>query len=160
MIANICTVLIVGVYLISSMGYGIHECTCKGAKDVVLPFGKTSCECVHPNHIAADNHRNSTECECCKGCSSSMDACSVMADECCSTVVYALSHEQVNPESTDVPVEVNSKVSDTMPLWIAATWSADNPVNHSLYSGVSYPSGFKNIDICSLQIVSKSQIRI
>lgn len=44
------------LYIVSTMGYGVHKCTSDGTASLILLFGESPCEYVH-SHI--DEHGNS-----------------------------------------------------------------------------------------------------
>ncbi len=154
-ILNICSLLIVGIYLISSMGYGIHECTTSGSKDVILLFGETPCEYVHSNssskecNCLACNDLQRAECDCCSGCGQH-------GDNCCTTVTYVLSQEQINSQQ----VNIDSMANDAMALVAYCNLFAESYSTIFPNAVVEYTTGFKNITEPSLQIVAASQIRI
>ncbi len=81
---NLAFVAVAVMYIVSTMGYGVHRCTADGTASVILLFGETPCEYVH-------SHMN----ECCgnHGCSQECDAARHSSD-CCSTNVYVLTEDQ------------------------------------------------------------------
>ncbi len=129
---NICSILLVGMYLISSMGYGIHECMHKGTKDVVLLFGEIPCQCSH------DGHEDEID------------------GKCCTTTTYTLSHKQLNPKELIEDFQVNHAMP-LFTLFFNEVFETAGPFGGLV---VKYPSGFKNITECVMQVLCKSQIRI
>lgn len=158
MILNICSALVVVMYLISSMGYGVHECMRSGAKDVVLLFAATPCQCEHDgNGSNSITHTHSDYLGCCANTSQSHDGKISGWDSCCTTTTYTLSHKQLNQRVYDE----DSKTEYAIPL--VAVYNAavpDNLAEPFIALAVKYPSGFMNIADYILQIVCKSQIRI
>ncbi|MEF9987081.1 MAG: hypothetical protein RSC28_06375 [Bacteroidales bacterium] len=108
------SVTIVVVYLISTMGYGVHECNHDGTKDVIVLFGETPCEYVH-SHIDKDghvythahnpkNHKASEKhvhCSC-KECAVADSY--VHSDNCCHTTVYGVTYDQTLEDNVDISV--------------------------------------------------------
>lgn len=55
MARNIFFVAVVALYIVSTMGYGVHRCTTDGTASLILLFGESPCEYVH-SHV--DEHGN------------------------------------------------------------------------------------------------------
>lgn len=106
------------LYIISTMGLGVHKCTDEGTASLILLFGETPCEWVHTHvdsegnsythsHAPGEHHPHH-----CNGgddtghCSGEHDYC--CADEhssnCCSTSVYTITHDQNTTEDFQVSV--------------------------------------------------------
>lgn len=47
---------VMALYIVSTMGYGVHKCTSDGTASLILLFGESPCEYVH-THV--DEHGNS-----------------------------------------------------------------------------------------------------
>jgi len=46
---------VIALYIVSTMGYGVHRCTADGTASLILLFGESPCEYVH-SHM--DGHGN------------------------------------------------------------------------------------------------------
>ncbi len=87
------------LYLVSTVGYGVHECTAEGTKDIVLLIvGESPCEYVH-THAHADgccssahNHAHSAVCE--SGHCNHHTHAMIHNSGCCKTTVYSATHDQ------------------------------------------------------------------
>lgn len=100
---NIFFVVMALLYIVSTMGYGVHTCTSDGSASLVLLFGESPCEFVH-SHIdehgncITHSHPHSSEHH--SDCSEHHnDGCNHShSDNCCSTDVYVLSQDQNTAE--------------------------------------------------------------
>lgn len=149
-ISRILMALVVGMYIISTMGYGIHECSHDGTKSMIVLFGETPCEIAHSGDKEASGNR---KCTCCKmGVSGSLSH----DEDCCNTEVYVLTHDQVNPSGTD----------DMNPEFVSLYISVENGSNYmdisktSAFPGVVYSSGFTKCRSISDLHLAFSQFRI
>ncbi len=148
-ISRILVVLMVGMYIISTMGYGIHECSYDGTKNIVLLFGETPCEIAHSSGLET----GAGKCKCCQTDASG----SVSHDnECCNTEVYVLTQDQVTSSGTE----------DINPMFASLFVSVENGGNVmdfskiSAFPGVIYSSGFTKCKSTSDLHVAFSQFRI
>lgn len=118
------------LYIVSTMGYGVHRCTTDGTASLILMFGESPCEYVHSHvdeHGNAYIHSHAPEMHdqaCCHGhhadCGSDhWDSCSAhhsgeQHEEgcashnheqehggCCSTDVYVLTQDQNTVEDNN-----------------------------------------------------------
>ncbi len=141
-------ILLVGIYMLSTMGYGIHQCSLEGSNDIILLFGETPCEYVHSKDGGAGNcicgleHQYQSE-ECAGG---------EHSNNCCSTETYVLSQDQVNSnnDTGHAPLLDYVYISYNLPV--------TEDCGQELYSGVVYSTGFVKGDR-ALHIVN-SQFRI
>lgn len=80
------TSLILTLYLLLNIGFGLHTCTCSGETDVHLLLGNIElshsqcCECSHHHHECAHDHQ----------------------EGCCKTVILILSEDQDSHTHFDV----------------------------------------------------------
>jgi len=93
------TIAIMALYLISTVGYGVHECAAEGTKDIVLLIvGESPCEYVHTHSHAggccssAHNHMHNAVCEC-GHCNHHAHAM-IHNSKCCKTTLYSATHDQ------------------------------------------------------------------
>lgn len=91
-------VSVMAMYVVSTMGYGLHECKHDGTRDVVVLFGETPCEYIH-SHIDDDGHifthAHSAACDC------GADHSSYEHDgNCCHTTVYSVTADQTVEDSS------------------------------------------------------------
>ena len=141
--------LMVGMYIISTMGYGVHECSHDGTKNMMILFAETPCETAHSGENEASGSR---KCSCCIDASGSLSH----NDDCCNTEVYVLTHDQVASSSTD----------DVNPVYASLYISVENGgsiidlSNTSAFPGVVYSSGFTKCRAISDLHVAFSQFRI
>lgn len=77
--------LMLGLYLVSGIGFGLHSCRCDGSVCVVGTWERLDCESIHghthPDGEASDHH--GTACSC------------GQADCCCHTTVYQVLSERL-----------------------------------------------------------------
>lgn len=152
-IVRIFLAMVVGIYLVSTMGYGIHECSHDGTKNMMVLFGETPC-----SHSASSNAASGkyAECTCGCGCASSDSGHASHEHDagCCSTEVYVLTQDQVNSQQTEVDLPLVS----TLYLPAGNCICSTEAVNQPLFTGVVYSTGFTKIH-SDLHIVI-SQFRI
>ena len=148
-ISRILMALMVGMYIISTMGYGVHECSHEGTKNMMILFAETPCEIAHSGENEASGNR---KCSCCIDASGSLSH----SDDCCNTEVYVLTHDQVASSCTD----------DVNPVYASLYISVENGgsiidlSNTSAFPGVVYSSGFTKCRAISDLHVAFSQFRI
>lgn len=111
---NIFFVAVMVLYIVSTMGYGVHRCTTDGTASLILLFGESPCEYVH-SHV--DRHGNiythlHAPGEHDQACGhvhhgDGHDGCSAghhhegEHDGCCSTDVYVLTQDQKTVEDSN-----------------------------------------------------------
>ena len=92
-------IMVAALYVVSTMGYGVHKCDAEGTASLILLFGETPCEYVHH----PDSHT------CSHGCTHHHDDEQHTGEHshegCCSTSVYVLTHDQNTNDSSqwDIP---------------------------------------------------------
>lgn len=112
--------LVAAIYIVSTMGYGIHECKHDGTRDVIVLFGETPCEYIH-SHVDGKGRlythaHHTTGCTACAG-DASCACCGEMLDtgengaavyhhdgNCCHTTVYSITHDQTLENDVDIAV--------------------------------------------------------
>ncbi len=118
LLSYIFTLTIVAMYIVSTMGYGIHECTHDGTKDVVVLFGETPCEYIHSHidgdgHIYVHSHNPAAHGACalsadsprsCRSCGCEGKWTYKHDDNCCHTTVYSITHDQTIEDNADIVV--------------------------------------------------------
>ena len=102
---NIAFMAVAVLYIVSTMGYGVHRCSTDGTASLILLFGETPCEFAH-SHMDADGncytHSHAPgEQHHAEGCDAHHHS-----DDCCSTNVYVLTEDQ------DVNIQENSFALD------------------------------------------------
>ena len=153
-ISYLFSAIIVGLYILSTMGYGVHECSHNGTKNMMLLFGESPCEHSHSKAKA----QKCGKCKCCACCGSSQSAeeSTVHSGKCCTTEVYVLTQDQVNSQSTSVDGPAESDLYAFAEIGV----NCANIEKLAAFSGVVYCTGFtKNTFITDLHI-SISQFRI
>lgn len=93
--------ILVALYLVSTMGYGVHECVAEGTKNVILLFGESPCEFVHAhNHSegCSCGHCSSHDHSCCDahfsgGCNHRTHE-AIHNAGCCKTTVFSATQDQ------------------------------------------------------------------
>lgn len=146
--------LVVGIYIVSTMGFGIHECAMNGTKETVVLFGNDPCETAH--NAKDDSGVKCCGCGCCKMSWILAESADAHDGQCCTTEVYVLSHDQVNSQqlSSEMPDVSNADI--LLPEDLNCKMLA----KASVFTGIAYPSGFvKALAKCDL-LVSISQFRI
>lgn len=103
-VRNILFIAVALLYIVSTMGYGVHKCASDGTASLILLFGETPCEWVH-SHIDDEGncythaHNPAEHHGCCHhGEEQEHD------DDCCSTSVYVLTHDQTTQEDVQILV--------------------------------------------------------
>ncbi len=100
-IRNIFFVAVALLYMISTMGYGVHRCTAEGSASLVVFLGESPCEWVHSHtdvngnsytHAHAPGHHH----DCSEDCAHD--------NNCCSTSVYVLT----SPQDTSDEIEIEA----------------------------------------------------
>lgn len=110
LITKIFAVLLVGWYMMSIIGFGVHTCSGSGKSFVVAFFEEMTCEEIHPEHscdpaaCCADEHE--THSCCCHH----HDGVSVSAKSCCSNDYQVL-------ELTGILTQDDSRSADEHPSW-------------------------------------------
>lgn len=88
-ISYLFSVLLVGIYILSTMGYGIHQCRLEGSSDVLVMFNMTPCEYAHSKSAVQKCF--------CRVVQAESDGTGMgHNDECCTTETYTSSTDQVN----------------------------------------------------------------
>lgn len=117
------SILFLGVailYVVSTMGFGVHRCTSDGSASVMLLFGNAPCAYAHSHgdegyHIHTCDADSAQESSCpghhcdesnCEGESEHHD------EDCCSTDVYVVTHDQTLTDD-------NSLAAPWLPLDVA-----------------------------------------
>lgn len=120
LLSCIVALLVVAIYIVSTMGYGIHECKHDGTKDVIVLFGETPCEYIH-SHVDGKGHlyTHTHHAKSCTACAADAScACyGEMPDtgeneaagyhhdgNCCHTTVYSITHDQTLENDVDIAV--------------------------------------------------------
>ena len=102
---NMAFLAVAVLYIVSTMGYGVHRCSIDGTASLILLFGEAPCEFVH-SHMDADGscytHSHAP------GEQHHSDDCDSHhhSDDCCSTNVYVLTEDQ------NISIQDNSFVPD------------------------------------------------
>lgn len=90
------SVLLIGVYVLSYVGFSVHKCSCEGSVQISILIGNSSCEDLH-THIPLSRGEF-------HHCDEHHD------DGCCSTEVLVLTSEQTNPDQQNLFVALLSGV--------------------------------------------------
>ncbi len=120
------------MYIVSTMGYGVHRCTADGTASIILLFGETPCEYVH-SHIdshgntythshAHDGHHHSGDCAD-DHCGKEECSCSHHSSNCCSTKVYVLTEDQ-NIGQEDCLVAPDFQIINGMAVYLPQQFAA------------------------------------
>lgn len=146
---NIAFAAVALLYIVSTMGYGVHKCSTDGTASLILLFGETPCEFVH-SHIDSDGntyshshapgeHHHTHDCQD-EHCGSHEFDGEHHSSDCCSTNVYVLTEDQ------DITSEDNSFAPDFhfvysgIPCESELLASASVPAKHIPYSFKIFPS--------------------
>ena len=153
-ISYLFSVIIVGLYILSTMGYGVHECSHNGTKNMMLLFGESPCEHSHSKARA----QKCSKCKCCACCGSakSAEGSAEHGGKCCTTEVYVLTQDQVNSQNASVD---GPAVSDLY-AFAEIGGNCANMEKLAAFSGVVYSTGFTKNTLITDLIVSISQFRI
>lgn len=141
---NIFFMAVALLYVVSTMGYGVHTCTSDGSASLVLLFGESPCEFVHSHidehgncithsHPHSSEHHNDCSEHHHNDCSEHHNDCCnhSHSDNCCTTDVYVLSQDQ---NTAEYNIIIAPQVSDAFYLM------ADVPEILSEAAVVSYKS--------------------
>lgn len=126
----ICSIVMVVIYMISSMGLGLHECRLDGTKKIIVFFGESPCEYSHSHidengniyshsHSDSDSHFLDSSCKCTKH----------HDNNCCKTISYVLSDEQLLLESHSILV-YNQVIAIQPDLY---SYKFDSPKSNSIF---------------------------
>ena len=106
-------IMVAILYVVSTMGYGVHKCDAEGTASLILLFGETPCEYVHSHTDSNGNTYTHAHLpgnhSCSHGCTHHPDdqqhTDEHSHEDCCSTSVYVLTHDQNTNESSqwDMP---------------------------------------------------------
>ena len=149
-ISRILMSVMVGMYIISTMGYGIHECSHDGTKNVMVLFAETPCEIAHQS---GKEGSAANRCSCCQ---SDLSDSASHQNGCCNTEVYVLTHDQVASSSAQ---DINP-VFASLYICVENGGSVIDLSNHSAFPGVVYSTGFTKCKGISDLHVAFSQFRI
>lgn len=151
-VLNILSILFVGIYMFSTMGYAVHECSRQGTVNTVILFNDTPCKCAE--NKAAENE------SCCSCCCAKKKAQAEESgeckDKCCTTEVYTITHDQVNSQTlyADAPA-----ISDIV-LDLSNQWFSDDSIVKGAFLGKFFSTGFikSRLLISSLPFISQFRI--
>lgn len=96
--------LIIAAYLLSSIGFSVHKCSCEGTTDISILIGNPDCEHLHAHiNLSHDSHSHDGECadaEAHDACHHDHHKCQHNhTDGCCTTEVLVLTIDQDNNDS-------------------------------------------------------------
>lgn len=113
------------LYVVSTMGFGVHRCTSDGSASVMLLFGNAPCAYAHSHgdegyhihtcdadtteshHVHGDGHNANGE-DNCSGHHCADSECGGPEDhhseDCCSTDVYVVTHDQTLTDDNNMAV--------------------------------------------------------
>lgn len=154
---HIVSVAVALFYLLSTMGYGVHICSYDGTKSLLLCFGESPCEYLHAHidengKVYTHSHTLTTEeiasgyehgthscgeepCVDCNGDGSSHCGCCGKHehdDGCCKTIVFVLSHDQLNSEKSQNLVAC-SALLNLCPHTLAGTASSGKAMFYHIF---------------------------
>lgn len=109
-VRNILFVAVALLYIVSTMGFGVHKCASEGSASLVVLFGETPCEYVH-SHVDADGNafthaHDPAEHHDCSCHHYDCDSVEEHSGNCCSTSVYVLTHDQTTQEDVAIALPV------------------------------------------------------
>ena len=101
-------IMVAILYVVSTMGYGVHKCNAEGTASLILLFGETPCEYVHSHTDSNGNtytHAHLPDSHSCShGCTHHNDDHQHEEEhgheDCCSTSVYVLTQDQNTNDSS------------------------------------------------------------
>ncbi len=95
------------LYVVSTMGFGVHRCTMDGTASVILLFGNTPCAYAH-SHGDEGYHLHSCQEHSCQEHHGEAHNGEEHhqekhhGDDCCSTDVYVVSHDQTLADDNNI----------------------------------------------------------
>lgn len=88
------SILLMGIYLLSYIGFSVHKCTCEGSTQVSVLIGFPSCDNLHTHiHITEGEHRH---CE------------HNHHEGCCDTEILVLTTDQTNSDQQGLYIALSS----------------------------------------------------
>lgn len=91
---NIFSVLLIILYVIGFVGFGVHECRTEETINVLLMMGDVSCESIHDH---SHDHNGCSD----SRCDSHLFHYTDCSGECCSTDIFVVSSEQDRVQDED-----------------------------------------------------------
>ena len=121
---NMAFLAVMALYIVSTMGYGVHRCTTDGTASLILLFGESPCEFVH-SHIDSEGNsythsHTPIEHEDCSGhgeCGHNHHGEGEGHNGCCSTDVYVITEDQTSTDD-------NFDLAPQITLLAASIWDA------------------------------------
>lgn len=153
---------VVAMYIVSTMGYGIHECKHDGSKDVIVLFGETPCEYVHSHldsegHVYTHAHNPEQHKKYIKQVSCGCGQCAVAdayvhTGECCRTTVFSVSSDQTIEDNANIAVPFFYIDFALCPLNLSFSFS-----QNSLFPviGIKDDIPFTQRDLCISNCISR-----
>ncbi len=151
-ITHIILCFMTALYLVSTMGLGIHECIHEGTKESSILFASKLCR--HDNDAGADN--SCGMCSCCNG--SEGTSGHNHSDNCCTTEIYVVSYDQLSSHGSDEEEIRESAFQTTCEIGPALLAGSDCKLSH--YAGINHCSGFIKQIAANRIFIATSQFRI
>lgn len=120
---NIFSVLLIILYVIGFVGFGVHECRTEETINVLLMMGDVSCESIHDH---SHDHNGCCEFHCVVHNSHFTDC----SGNCCDTEVYVITSDQNSLQDEDLKLSAQNIV---LPL------SCDDLIADS-FTSAAFPS--------------------
>lgn len=81
------SILLIGVYLLSYVGFSVHRCSCEGSVQVSVLIGNPDCEHLHAHINLSENEFHHCE--------------ESHQDGCCTTEIFVLTTDQCGTDSNN-----------------------------------------------------------
>ena len=101
-------------YILSTMGYGVHECAQSGSKDVILLFNETPCEYIHSHGDDSHSH-DSGLCNC--NHSEHDNNVTNHDSSCCHTSIYSISVDYTVSDKSNLVVSFANFIFIPTPIY-------------------------------------------
>lgn len=129
MISYLFSVLLVGIYMLSTMGYGVHQCVLEGSNDIIVMFNTTPCEYAH----SKSGILKKCLCETVHG-----EEGTSHNNDCCSTETHSVSSDQVNSNN-----DIDQTPFFDFSYPVHNCTETDVVSDFLAFAGAVYPTGFK-----------------
>ena len=139
------SILFVGLYILSTMGYGVHQCALEESNDIIVMFNTTPCEYAHSKSGILKN----CLCEGVHG-----DEGTSHDNDCCSTETHTVSSDQVNSNN-----DIDQTPFFDFSYSVHNSIVIENASDFLAFAGAVYPTGFK-MPLTSGLHIQNSQFRV
>ena len=147
---NIAFLAVTVLYIVSTMGYGVHRCSVDGTASLILLCGEAPCEFAH-SHTDSEEQACTHSHECSH--SHSHNHCDSHNSDCCSTNVYVLTDDQnISDEGTAPAPDFHFIHSAEPASGVLIAYLYDMAKNVLCNWGFIIPEGELQASLCTFRI--------